>query len=138
MVFRANTDNDPGVNSGLSWEQQDKSGGRQSDGATGPITAGGGPGDRYVVYRMRPESDRVVPYGGAVSVHVHDDLAVPGQLGAYAASITAYRDPDDALIGANALKVFAGHAEVVEVVSGVAAEVSPGPVAVADFGQGYL
>ena len=138
MLFRTNTDTNAGVDAGLSWQQDDETGRRQTDGAKLPVTAGGGQGDTYIVYRLKPDNNRVLPRGGAVSIHVHDDLAVPKGTGEYTASISAYRGVDDALIGVNASNAFSGQAVVVRVIAGVGAEVNPGETAVADIGEGYL
>ncbi len=89
--------------------------------------AGGAAGNTFIVYKSG-----AVALDNAMWVDVFDDLAAPAGAGSYMATVRSYGTADDAIDGRGVTSTASGSATIIEVQSGIAAEVKAGTTATAE------
>ena len=99
---------------------------------------GGTAGISQVVFRINvPRSD--LGTGDFVVIDLTDDLAVIGEVGTYAAEISAHSDPDDAIEGIQVLgTLFDARADIIELTKGLDVHIFEVSPAIAEVTTGYL
>jgi len=102
----------------------------------------GGNKDDYVVFKVESDGmgvDGSIGNDSTIRVRVTDALAVMAGQGTYAATITAHRNVDDAILGQNQVDtMFYGGAAIVGFGSALSGKITMGKAAVADVVTGYL